>query len=235
MSITSDSAKKARADVDLRSRLPAVYDQGPRPVCVPISVTGAHDNVCFDLSEDPRAAEALWHACHASGEAEPAGTTLNAVTDKAANVGQPSAADWPFNVSLGFGTEQPPSACKAPWRTQTFREIKLAHDGREDGIENELAAARCVVLIVEVTDEFAVPDQTGIVSVPDLRAAVGDYHAVLVVGAMAAPSGERCLLVRNSWGPRWGLGGYCLLPIAYLEHFGLQAASPVREVKSAMP
>ncbi|MEW5705145.1 MAG: hypothetical protein AB1781_11265 [Pseudomonadota bacterium] len=35
--------------------------------------------------------------------------------------------------------------------------------------------------------------------------------------------GDRHLLIRNSWGDGWGLGGYAWLPVAYLESFAVQA------------
>ena len=41
---------------------------------------------------------------------------------------------------------------------------------------------------------------------------------MLVVGYDA---GKAHFIVRNSWGPRWGLGGYCLLPYDFAMHESL--------------
>ncbi len=38
-------------------------------------------------------------------------------------------------------------------------------------------------------------------------------HAMLIVGYSMT---KRAVLVRNSWGPEWGLGGYCWIPFDYL-------------------
>jgi hypothetical protein len=100
----------------------------------------------------------------------------------------------------------------------------LAHDGVEDALEDELEAGRCVVLVLEIADEFEFPDQAGFVSLPDLTSDVGDYHAVLAAGAATSATRGRHLLIRNTWGPEWGVGGYCWLPITYLESFAVQAA-----------
>lgn len=212
--------------VDLTGLLPTpVPDQGPRPVCLPISVTGAHDAVCASNGEAPRAAEALWRTCVNNGASYPEGTFLSAVLDAVAHDGQPASADWPFDIGLGIGTQEPPPACGfAPWRTEQFRELTLAHDGVEDALEDSLEAGLCVVLVIEITDEFCFPDAAGIVGVPDLTADVGDYHAVLVVGAVTSAARGRHLLVRNSWGPGWARGGYCWLSMKYLENFAVQAA-----------
>jgi C1A family cysteine protease len=78
---------------------------------------------------------------------------------------------------------------------------------------------------VEVTDQFRAPGPDGIVAIPDVRAASGSYHAVTCVGAATHPVSGRVLLVKNSWGTDWGLGGYCWLPIDYLVGFAVQAAT----------
>ena len=38
-------------------------------------------------------------------------------------------------------------------------------------------------------------------------------HAVMAVGY---DDQKQAFIVRNSWGPTWGLGGYCYMPYAYL-------------------
>ena len=40
-------------------------------------------------------------------------------------------------------------------------------------------------------------------------------HAVLAIGYDDA---NQWLLVRNSWGPQWGMQGYFTLPYAYVTH-----------------
>lgn len=222
----SEPVASAPVDVDLRASLPHdAPDQGPRPMCLPFAVTGAHNAQCLEGGETARAVEALWYHALNHGRAHATGTTLAAILDAAATAGQPAAEDWPFDPTLGVGTQDPPMSCgPPPWRAAPFREVPLAHDGREVDIEHELSEGRAVVLVLEIGDEFTFPDLEGFVAVPDLRAEMGDYHAVLAVGAVNTHLG-RHLIVRNSWGTGWAVDGHCLLPLAYLEAFAVQAAS----------
>lgn len=172
---------------------------------------------------EPLTPESLWRRCTQLGQTGPDGVTLLDVADALTAVGQPALASWPYNGALGVGTEEPPTAVgPEPWMTAPFAEVPLAHDGVEDGLEAELAADTAIVLVVEVTDEFEYPGLNGRIGVPSIRAPVGGYHAVLVVGAADLPGG-RHLLIRNSWGDSWGLGGYAWLPVEYLENFAVQA------------
>lgn len=56
--------------------------------------------------------------------------------------------------------------------------------------------------------------QTGVVSMPKKRERVIGGHAVMAVGYNQK---ERLFLVRNSWGNKWGQGGYFTIPYRYLE------------------
>ena len=104
--------------------------------------------------------------------------------------------------------------------------VSLAHDGVEDAIEVELASSRPVALVLEVTTELESPDGDGEIGIPSVTAAIGDYHAMLVVGAATEPHPlRRRLLVRNTWGPLWGLGGYAWLPMEYLRNFAVDASA----------
>ncbi len=132
---------------------------------------------------------------------------------------------WPYNDQLGVATEQPPSSAGTPpWHTGVLSELHLANDGVEDELEDILAAGKPVILLVEVTNQFYYPRDDGHVDVPNIRARNGDYHAVLCVGAATHQHLGRRLLIRNSWGDYWGVGGYCWLPLAYLVAFVPQAA-----------
>lgn len=92
-------------------------------------------------------------------------------------------------------------------------------------VEEALAAGLPLVLVIEITQEFEQAAARGEIAVPHLTAPDGDYHAVLAVGAETVTDGScRRLLIRNTWGPAWGAGGYGWLPLDYLISFAVQAA-----------
>jgi len=172
------------------------------------------------------APEALWRACSLNNEAGAHGTSLAATTRAVERSGQTSADVWPYDASLGHLTEEvPPAAQTSSWFRAGSVEIPLRHDRAEALVEDALAVALPVVLVLEVTSEFKSPDGDGEVDIPPLTANPGGYHAVLVVGAATnTDDSRRRLLIQNSWGPLWGVGGYGWLPIGYLESFAVQAA-----------
>jgi C1A family cysteine protease len=111
------------------------------------------------------------------------------------------------------------------WYVADMAEVPLAHDGVEDEVEGALAVGFPVALIVELTEEFEDPDEHGEIAVPAITSPLGDYHAVVAVGAETTADGTtRRLLVRNSWGSGWGAGGYGWLPLEYLTAFAVEAA-----------
>ncbi len=207
-----------------------VRAQGPRPLCVPFSVTATHEAARSFMGGgtlfDALAVEPLWQHCVNAGKADHDGTTLAATADALDSAGQPSEVHWPFDVTLGAGTEPtPPTATNVDWHVADMAEVPLAHDGVEEGVESALAVGFPVVLIVELTAEFEHPNGHGELAVPAISSPLGDYHAVVAVGAATSADGlTRRLLVRNSWGPGWGAGGYGWLPIDYLTAFAVEAA-----------
>jgi C1A family cysteine protease len=71
-----------------------------------------------------------------------------------------------------------------------------------------------------VYDSFGSPQvaATGVAPMPGLGEVVRGNHAVLAVGYDDA---RQWFILRNSWGARWGMGGYFTLPYAYLARPGL--------------
>jgi C1A family cysteine protease len=155
------------------------------------------------------------------------GTTVGAIADAIEQTGQTLEAIWPYNDTLGSGTEPAPAAATSgTFNTADLFNVPLAHDGIEDNIEDALGAGLPVIVVIEVTAEFENPGADGEIDVPSLYVPVGDYHAVTAVGAATNVAGTaRRLLIRNSWGPGWGAGGYGWLPYDYLVSFAGEAAA----------
>lgn len=225
MTVATSAAASGRRDVDLRPLLPpTVPTQGHRPLCLPFALTGAHDAL-RQGARTPFAPESVWWRCAQLGQTTRYGVLLDHAGGALADVGQAAAAVWPYNPTLGYGTEDPPTACgQPPWQRADWQRVRLARDGIEDDIQDVLATSRPIVLVIEVTDEFEQPAPDGRIDVPPITTPAGDYHAVLVVGAATDPVHGRRLLIRNSWGPAWGAGGYGWLPLPYLVAFAAQAA-----------
>lgn len=219
------------ATIDLRALLtPEVRAQGPRPLCLPFSASCAHEaarSTAAARQAEALSVEPLWQHCVHAGTAGHDGTTLRAVTDAIENTGQPLETIWPYNDSLGPGTEPTPAVAGAgTFNTADLFSVPLAHDGIEDDLEATLTAGLAVIAVVEITSEFENPSAGGEIDVPSLSAPVNDYHAVTAVGTATNAAGDsRRLLIRNSWGPGWGAGGYGWLPYDYLVAFAVQAAA----------
>ena len=66
-----------------------------------------------------------------------------------------------------------------------------------------------------VYESFMSPEvaTTGEVPLPPRGEQLIGGHAVLAVGY---DDSIQSFIVRNSWGPKWGLKGYCLMPYGYL-------------------
>ena len=200
----------AVAGVDLRPVLPAVRDQGPtRGTCVAFAVTACHE---FDREAGGAAAEhlseeGLYWACKMVDGQWRAGTRFTSAATALTNTGQPADPVWPYDENRSDGLAYaPPTPPDASW----LRSSLTALSADVLTVRGELDNGRPTVLGVVVYDTMFVPTAAGRVALPPAGAPSRGRHAVLAVGYDAD-----ALLIRNSWGTTWALGGYGWLPHAY--------------------
>ncbi len=117
---------------------------------------------------------------------------------------------WPYGQDY---RKQPPKACFDQAASRKIQEY-LAVPQQIDQMRGCLAGGDPFILgfsVYESLESDAV-DATGVVPMPSRSDRQVGGHDVLVVGYDDA---RRCFKFRNSWGSKWGQGGYGWIPYAY--------------------
>lgn len=195
---------------DLRHQFGAVRDQKARPTCLAFAMSDVHGSLYspyLALSVE----YLYYHAVQLMVPRDPnAGVTLESACRSLRSPGQAKEADWPYQVNLpvDLSAWAPPTGCTVHRRDST-----MSLDGFGQ-VCSHLDAGRPVVVCVELSESFYFPLADGTLPSrsPDPKTGT---HAVIAVGH-GSTGGEPCLLVRNSWGTSWGLGGHAFLSQSYL-------------------
>jgi hypothetical protein len=197
-------------EADLRQAWTGVRDQGARPTCLACSASDAHAHA-HNLSH-PLSAEYLFY----SGAKKiphldiANGLTLGAAEASLRSDGQPNELEWPYQAKS-----------PDPWMPPTV--TTLWHGGLDRsashaaGVVASLRAGKPVVLALRLVPGFMRVQKAPYV-IDTAGSSVGG-HAVLGVG-LGASAGDGIadlVLLRNSWGFRWGFGGHAWLPLSYLK------------------
>ncbi len=84
-----------------------------------------------------------------------------------------------------------------------------------DEFKGCLAAGFPIIFGISIFEGFESPEvaRTGIVNMPKENEKDLGGHAILAVGYN---DHDKRFIIRNSWGDKWGQGGYCTLPYEYM-------------------
>lgn len=184
-------------DVDLRSALGSIRDQGPRPTCLAHAVSAAHEHARD--ATIPLSPEYL-HFFAAGGHPS-SGVSMNEAAKTLKNKGQPEEAHCPYRPA------EPPAGWSPPKGLHVFRRASERKSADATQIEQSIRAGRVPVLGISLPQSFFTPRVPWVIS---SVGAVRGLHAVAGVG-VGRHQRSRVVLVRNSWGPDWGDGGYAWL------------------------
>jgi hypothetical protein len=191
-----------KVSVDLRHRFGPIRHQRKRPTCMAFAASDAHSFARGEL--DALSAEyAFYHAVQRKPVPDRSkGVSYEVMTETIAVDGQPLEVGWPYLENL-----QPADPWTPPTSSGTvYRRTAKTIGKTVDDLVKALDCGSAVLVVMEISTTFyrlkensVLPPLTG-----EKRRAV---HAMVVVG-YGEHNGERCLLLRNSWGDTWANEGY---------------------------
>ncbi len=215
--------QKLPTQVDLRSQCPKqVYDQGQLGSCTANAIAAAIE---FDRMKQklkpvftPSRLFIYYNERVMEGTVDSdSGAQIRDGIKSVATQGAPPEPQWPYEIAK-FRDKPPASDYKTALKYTVVLYQRLIQNVTQ--MKGCLASGFPFVLGFTVYESFEgdAVAQTGIVPMPAPKETVVGGHAVLAVGY---DDSQNRFLVRNSWGPGWGMKGYFTIPYAYLSDSNL--------------
>jgi C1A family cysteine protease len=203
--------------VDLRQRMPPVYDQGQLGSCTANALAAAFE---FDDANAWTPSRLFIYYNERMIENDvgvDGGAQISDGVNSLETYGVCQESSWPYDISQ-FAIKPSESCYTEALANKAFTVENIPDD--EVSIKTSLVNGFPVVVGIQVYASFESQDvaSSGIVPMPDTSSeeCLGG-HAVLIVGYDDASSSW---LMRNSWGTSWGMAGYFTLPYAYISTYG---------------
>lgn len=207
--------------VDLRETCPKVYDQGQLGSCTANSIGGAFE---FDLLRQnlkdfvPSRLFIYYNERVMEGSvSQDAGAQIRDGIKSIAKQGVCHEADWPYDIEKF--AEKPPQDCYLSAKgTKCLKYARVSQ--RVDHLKAVLVHERIPIPFgFAVHKSFETPEvaETGVMPMPGSEAEdpVLGGHAVALVGF---DDDKKHFIVRNSWGPDWGVNGYFYMPYDFVSN-----------------
>jgi hypothetical protein len=197
---------------DLRPLFGEARNQGRRPTCLAFAASDAH--AALRPGWTPLSCEfAFYQAQRRAGRPPGSGALLSAMLEALRKDGQPEESGWPYLATTPIDA--------ASWRPPDNVGPLFGRGGETrapslDRIIQELDDDRPSILLLMLSRAFYAPFPEAIIHPgagegPD----PARRHAVVAV-AHGTVEGERAVLVRDSWGLKWGDAGFGWLTETYL-------------------
>jgi len=217
-------AKRLPTKVDLRKKCPPVYDQGQLGSCTANAIAGAIE---FDQLKQKQPTtftpSRLFIYYNERVMMGPdyvnvdSGAQIRDGVKSVATVGAPPEAMWPYVITK-FAIK-PPDAAYSEAKNHTISSYQRVVRTLSQ-FKGCLASGFPFVFGFTVYESFEsqAVAKNGKVPMPGPGEQVLGGHAVMAVGYIDS---QQRFIVRNSWGPKWGMAGYFTMPYEYLTDDGL--------------
>jgi C1A family cysteine protease len=200
--------------VDLRSGMPAVYDQGSLGSCTANAIAGAFE---YDMSPEKRFIPSRLFIYYNERTREnsiyqDSGARIVDGIKSIEEQGVCPEEEWPY-IEEKF-EEKPPEQCYN--EATKYRALSAFKVNDLNHIKCALCHGLPVVMGVQVYESFE-NASGGHIPLPDTsREKLLGGHAILAVGY---DESQKCVFFRNSWGVAWGDRGYGTLPYDFITSF----------------
>ena len=206
------------ATIDLREKMPAMYDQGQLGDCVGNSIAAAcqYDWMTKKQWNDLMPSRLfLYYNVRVveNSVASDAGMSISDAFRSLNKTGICREDLWPYDIAKF--ADKPTSACYSNCKLhKAFSYYSV--DQNLNSIKQSLNNGFPVVIGISVYDSFEseAVATNGIVPMPQPSESNLGGHCVMIVGYQDS---TKQFIVRNSWGSSWGLSGYFYLPYEYID------------------
>jgi C1A family cysteine protease len=209
--------------VDLRSVCPPVYDQGQLGSCTANAIAAAIEFDRIKENLTPIFAPSRLFIYYNERVIEGTVNTDSGaqIRDGIKSVGGQGACiedTWPYDITKY--QDQPPDPCYQ--EALQHRAILYQRIDTIDQMKGCLVAGYPFVFGFTVYESFESQDManSGHAPMPGPNEKVLGGHAVLAVGY---DDSQNWFIIRNSWGPSWGMKGYFTLPYDYMNNSNLSS------------
>ena len=219
------------AKVDNRNFMPPVRDQGMIGSCTGFGATAAYYGASKRNGRYPVPESALFAYYNArwyeGTVAYDSGATVRDVVKGLAKFGVASETLWPY-VPSKYATKAPTQVYTSALRHQALRYYSVGQTDLE--LRRVLAAGLVVIIGFSVYESFEsqAVARSGNVPIPGRSEAMVGGHCVVLCGYDTTSPYQ--WLCQNSWGARWGSGGYFRMHRDYLTNERLSGDFWVLEV-----
>lgn len=198
--------------VDLRSEFGPARNQGSRPTCLAFAASDTHAGLRSGWA--PLSCEYVFYqAQRRAGRPPSKGALLSLMLDALREDGQPEESGWPYLPTTPTDS--------ASWIPPVGVGTLFGRAGEKTGpsidqVTYELNEGRPVIMLLTLSQAFYSPTPQGVIHPAPGEAPQRERrHAVIAVGHGKIDA-HRAVLIRNSWGERWGNGGYGWLTEPFL-------------------
>jgi C1A family cysteine protease len=210
--------------VDLRAQCPPIYDQGDLGSCTANALGGAFQ---FEQKKQQKPDFVPSRLFIYYNEREMEGT-INQDAGAQIRDGIKTMVDkgvcpekmWPYNT-WKFKKQPCPECYTVALENQVQEYLRITPHTLYE-VKHCLSDGYPVAFGFTIYESFMNEEvaRTGIAPMPGPNESMLGGHATMIVGYDDSMS---ALLVRNSWGPNWGIGGYFWLPYGYVTEPNLSA------------